>query len=195
MKNFDDFSKEIKINESEIRFLNENELDLDELGSILKTYAEDQGNDNITYSVDGETLTIEMGGKILIKKHGDGYIVSMEHNEDEEVKDIHSWFSSQLASHASGEAEHKMEESKSIFTDAEQQAINDMATEWLKKGNDDIKDQEDADAMADKFYKEHNDEKYWTGIVPKNKMEDALQHAKDFISDLNAYGIEAYDND
>lgn len=116
MKNFDQFSKGIKINESEIKFLNENESELESLGGELTTYAEDQGVSSASYKVEGESLIVEIGGAVMIKitkksisRGGDEYVVSMEHNEDEEVKDIHSWFASYLAAHEAGEAEYKNE--------------------------------------------------------------------------------------
>jgi hypothetical protein len=107
MKNFDEFSNGIKLNESEIRFLNETESELENLGQELTTYMEDQGIKNPGYEVKGDTLTIDLGGEINIKKSGNKYVVSMAHNDNETVEDIHSWFASQVASHLQGEGDYK----------------------------------------------------------------------------------------
>lgn len=144
MKNFDEFSNGIKLNESEIRFLNDTETELETLGQELSTYMEDQGLKNPGYEVNGDTLTIELGGDISIKKQGDKYIVSMPHNEDETVEDIHSWFTKQVASHLHGAVEYN----ESVPADLDvflmkqetiQQAFDKNRNKGLKVSISDIK--------------------------------------------------------
>ena len=112
MKNFDEFANGIKLNESEIRFLNETETELENLGIELTTYMEDQGIKNPGYEVKGDTLIIDLGGEIKIKKQGDKYLISMAHNDDETVDDIYSWISTQIASHHADIADNKRDAQK-----------------------------------------------------------------------------------
>ena len=111
MKNFDEFSKGIKINESEMRFLNEEESVLADLGSSIITHLED--NDiKASYEVeDDSSLCIEVGGEdIKIKKEGEGFVISSKHNKDEKVNDadaLISWWASFVPQHKAGEAEYK----------------------------------------------------------------------------------------
>jgi hypothetical protein len=53
MKNFNEFSKGIKINESEMRFLNESEQELEDLGGSIITHLEDNDIDASYETEDG----------------------------------------------------------------------------------------------------------------------------------------------
>jgi hypothetical protein len=112
MKNFDEFSKGIKINESEIKFLNEDESNLEGLAGSIVTYLEDNDIDASYENEDG-CLCIEIGGKkIEVKKSGDGFSVGLDGKEEKVAteNDLFTWFSEYVGSHKAGEAEYKQDD-------------------------------------------------------------------------------------
>jgi hypothetical protein len=110
MKNFDEFSRGIKLNESEIKFLNEEETTLAELGESIVTHLEEADIKASAEIKEDGSLCIEVGGEsFCIKKEGTGYVMSNEHNKDEKFKDEHelfSWWLSFVPSHKAGEADY-----------------------------------------------------------------------------------------
>jgi len=120
MKNFDEFSNSIRINESEIKFLNEDETELNQLGIELTNYMEDQGIKFPAFDIKNGVLTLDMAGEeIHIKPerqeystgHGThpGYVVSMKHNPDEKVEDIFGWLARHVSAYQHGEGEYHHE--------------------------------------------------------------------------------------
>lgn len=113
MKNFDEFSNGIKLNESEIRFLNEAETELEQLGIELTTYMEDQDIKNPSYEVKGGALILGgLGDDVTIKKDGDKWKISMEHNPEETVEDIYGWVSTHVAARHADIADNKRDQLK-----------------------------------------------------------------------------------
>ncbi len=112
MKNFDEFSNGIKLNESEIKFLNEQESEMSKLGSNIVSSLEDNDIHASSEIEDDGSVCIKAGGEdIKIKKDGDGFVISSKNNKDEKMKDeeaVMSWWSSSFVpSYKAGEAEHK----------------------------------------------------------------------------------------
>jgi hypothetical protein len=117
MKNFDDFSRDIKINESELRFVNENDDDhLDHLAGAICTHLEDNDIQAAYVMKPDKSVDIEVGGETYnIKREGTPprFVLTSKHNEPETLTsgDLMSWWASFVPQHKHGEAEYNMGES------------------------------------------------------------------------------------
>ena len=112
MKNFDDFSKGIKLNESEIRFLNEEEQKLADMISSIEVHLEDnniKGYD-VTEKPDGSFEIHIEGDTYVIKKHGDTISQTWKHGNKtfKDEGELFTWWSEFVPQYKQGEADYNL---------------------------------------------------------------------------------------
>lgn len=115
MKNFDQFSKNIRINESEIKFINENEFKLADIIDSIKTHLEeadiyafdiiDNKDDSYNINIEGDSYNIKMEGTNIIQKS------KHDENTFKNWDELFGWWMSFVPQYKQGEAEHKLGES------------------------------------------------------------------------------------
>jgi hypothetical protein len=113
MKNFDEFSKGIKLNESELKVLNEEDENyLEELVGNIVTYLEDHDIKSSHKTNPDKSVDIEVGGEVYnIKKEGDKFIMMIgKQPETFTSSELISWWSSFVPEHKAGEAEYNLGE-------------------------------------------------------------------------------------
>ena len=183
MKNFDEFSKRLKINESEIKFLNEKSEDLEDLVDIIINDLSDNDIEAFAEENLDHSLDIEIGRDVYtIKKEGNGFVQKSKHNKPEtfETSDaLLMWWKTFITQHQHDHAMHIHEAKEPMGNIGllHKDYADERITQWQKENkNTSIKV---GDNVKIAFIDGDETEHMWveiTKVVDKDNFEGVLNN-------------------